>query len=260
MTRRRRSCASTPRGRRPSCASSAPIVSSTTTGRRRCRRPRAVRQPRGVPVVGARPARARRGPITRRRARRRRRLARTPGGRLMARVHRGAEERLRRLLVMLPWLMERGEVPLAEVAERFRLTESEVAADLELVAMCGLAAVRRRVDRHLHRRGHRVRRRAAVVHQTAAPQLDRGVRAARRRPGGDGAARGRRRRVRSAVGSPSSPPRWAATHDSMPGSARGSTSTSSDQRPPTRSPTRRGGSNGCASRTGARLATSRPNA
>ena len=32
----------------------------------------------------------------------------------------------------------RGEVPLAEVAERFRLTESQVAADLELVAMCGL--------------------------------------------------------------------------------------------------------------------------
>jgi proteasome accessory factor C len=56
----------------------------------------------------------------------------------MTRAHRGAEERLRRLLVMLPWLMERGEVPLAEVAERFRLTEHEVAADLELVAMCGL--------------------------------------------------------------------------------------------------------------------------
>jgi proteasome accessory factor C len=56
----------------------------------------------------------------------------------MARPHRGAEERLRRLLVMLPWLMERGEVPLAEVAERFSLTGEEVAADLELVAMCGL--------------------------------------------------------------------------------------------------------------------------
>lgn len=56
----------------------------------------------------------------------------------MARGHRGAEERLRRLLVMLPWLMERGEAPLAEVAERFRLSEDDVAADLELVAMCGL--------------------------------------------------------------------------------------------------------------------------
>ncbi len=56
----------------------------------------------------------------------------------MTRVHRGAQERLRRLLVMLPWLMERGEVQLSEVAERFRLSEDEVAADLELVAMCGL--------------------------------------------------------------------------------------------------------------------------
>ncbi len=51
---------------------------------------------------------------------------------------RGAEERLRRLLVMLPWLMEVGEVPLADVAERFGLTEAQVTHDLELVAMCGL--------------------------------------------------------------------------------------------------------------------------
>jgi proteasome accessory factor C len=51
---------------------------------------------------------------------------------------RSAEERLRRLLVMLPWLMERGEVPLAEVARHFRTTPPEVAADLELAAMCGL--------------------------------------------------------------------------------------------------------------------------
>jgi proteasome accessory factor C len=39
---------------------------------------------------------------------------------------------------MLPWLMERDEVPLAEAAARFDLTEAEVATDLELVAMCGL--------------------------------------------------------------------------------------------------------------------------
>jgi proteasome accessory factor C len=51
---------------------------------------------------------------------------------------RPAEERLRRLLVMLPWLMERGEVPVAEAARRFGLTERELAKDLELVAMCGL--------------------------------------------------------------------------------------------------------------------------
>lgn len=51
---------------------------------------------------------------------------------------RPAEERLRRLLVMLPWLMERGEVSVAEAAARFDLTEQEVVGDLELAAMCGL--------------------------------------------------------------------------------------------------------------------------
>lgn len=51
---------------------------------------------------------------------------------------RNAEERLGRLLVMLPWLMEVGEVPLADVAARFDLSEAQVQKDLELVAMCGL--------------------------------------------------------------------------------------------------------------------------
>ncbi len=51
---------------------------------------------------------------------------------------RGAEDRLRRLLVMLPWLMERGEVPVAEAADHFGLSENDVARDLELAAMCGL--------------------------------------------------------------------------------------------------------------------------
>lgn len=51
---------------------------------------------------------------------------------------RNAEDRLRRLLVMLPWLMEVGEVPLAELARRYDLTEAQVQKDLELVAMCGL--------------------------------------------------------------------------------------------------------------------------
>ena len=39
---------------------------------------------------------------------------------------------------MLPWLMERGEVPLAEVARHFRMAPEQVVADLELAAMCGL--------------------------------------------------------------------------------------------------------------------------
>lgn len=51
---------------------------------------------------------------------------------------RAAQHRLRRLLVMLPWLMERGEVPLAEVAQRFDMSEADVVEDLERVAMCGL--------------------------------------------------------------------------------------------------------------------------
>ncbi len=51
---------------------------------------------------------------------------------------RNAEDRLRRLLVMLPWLMEVGQVSLAEVARRFDMTEAQVQRDLELVAMCGL--------------------------------------------------------------------------------------------------------------------------
>lgn len=54
------------------------------------------------------------------------------------RAHRPAEERLRRLLVLLPWLMERGEVSLAEAAARFDLSEDDLVRDLELVAMCGL--------------------------------------------------------------------------------------------------------------------------
>lgn len=51
---------------------------------------------------------------------------------------RTAEERLRRLLVVLPWLMERGETPLAEVARHFDMTPQEVTADLELASLCGL--------------------------------------------------------------------------------------------------------------------------
>jgi proteasome accessory factor C len=51
---------------------------------------------------------------------------------------RRSAERLRRLLVMLPWLMERGEVPVAEMAARFELSEAELVGDLELAALCGL--------------------------------------------------------------------------------------------------------------------------
>lgn len=51
---------------------------------------------------------------------------------------RPTADRLRRLLVMLPWLMERGEVSVVEAAARFDLSEAELVRDLELAAMCGL--------------------------------------------------------------------------------------------------------------------------
>lgn len=51
---------------------------------------------------------------------------------------RRTAERFRRLLVMLPWLAERGSVPTAEMAQRFGLSITELVADLELAAMCGL--------------------------------------------------------------------------------------------------------------------------
>jgi proteasome accessory factor C len=46
--------------------------------------------------------------------------------------------RLRRLLVMLPWLMERGSATLTEMAQRFQISEKELITDLEQAAMCGL--------------------------------------------------------------------------------------------------------------------------
>ena len=51
---------------------------------------------------------------------------------------RPAQERLRRLLLMLPWLMERGSASVAEIAERFDLSEQHVIADLERASLCGL--------------------------------------------------------------------------------------------------------------------------
>lgn len=52
---------------------------------------------------------------------------------------RPVNERLRRLLVMLPWLMERGSVSTAEMAEHFGLSIKELVADLTLVSMCGVS-------------------------------------------------------------------------------------------------------------------------
>lgn len=49
-----------------------------------------------------------------------------------------AGERLRRVLAMVPWIVARPGVPVAEVAERFGIPEADVVADLEVVWMVGL--------------------------------------------------------------------------------------------------------------------------
>ena len=156
-TRRRLVCASLPNAPRWWSATSGPTASSpgAATGRSR------------LPYRPATPQRSRRGcsgspsmpkccrrrrfattssagcaPSPNRRAGDGSRRRRRPNGETVSsgprRSERAAESRLSRLLVMLPWLMERREVPLAEVAATFRMTPAEVEAELELAAMCGV--------------------------------------------------------------------------------------------------------------------------
>ena len=119
---------------------------------------------------------------------------------------------------MLPWLMERGEVPLAEVAERFRLTEDEVAADLELVAMCGLPPfVDELIDVFIDEGTvfvgvPRLFTRPLRLNSTEAFELLAAARAAMELPGAD-------RRARSAAAWPNSPPRSARTTPPVSGSS-----------------------------------------
>ncbi len=54
------------------------------------------------------------------------------------RGRRPTPERLHRLLVVLPWIMQRGRVQVADVARRFEVDPEELVRDLELAAMCGL--------------------------------------------------------------------------------------------------------------------------
>lgn len=50
----------------------------------------------------------------------------------------GAEESLRRLLALVPWVASRDGPRIEEVCDRFDCTESELRADLELLFMCGV--------------------------------------------------------------------------------------------------------------------------
>ena len=51
---------------------------------------------------------------------------------------RPTAERLQRLLVMLPWLMQRGSARLDDMAATFHLRRDQLVHDLELAACCGL--------------------------------------------------------------------------------------------------------------------------
>ncbi|HKY14502.1 MAG TPA: WYL domain-containing protein [Microthrixaceae bacterium] len=49
-----------------------------------------------------------------------------------------ASDRLRRLLAVVPWVADRGWVPIEEVCERFAISEKELMADLDLVSWISL--------------------------------------------------------------------------------------------------------------------------
>jgi proteasome accessory factor C len=56
----------------------------------------------------------------------------------MSRGPEPAADRFRRLLLLLPWLMERGEATVAETAARFDVSEKQLITDLERASLCGL--------------------------------------------------------------------------------------------------------------------------
>ena len=56
----------------------------------------------------------------------------------MARSPSNFAPRLRRMLLMVPWLLETGGSTVAELAERFGVSEDDVIRDLNLVMCCGV--------------------------------------------------------------------------------------------------------------------------
>ena len=51
---------------------------------------------------------------------------------------RGADVRVSGLLHMLPWLMQREQVAVSDMAQQFQISEQDLIADLEMASMCGL--------------------------------------------------------------------------------------------------------------------------
>lgn len=60
------------------------------------------------------------------------------GGGSKKRGPRSAADRVKGLLVMLPWLIQRGRVKVADMAAQFGVSEADLIADIEMVAMCGI--------------------------------------------------------------------------------------------------------------------------
>lgn len=51
---------------------------------------------------------------------------------------RSASDRIAGLITMLPWLMQRETVSVADMARQFDMSEDDLVADIEMAAMCGL--------------------------------------------------------------------------------------------------------------------------
>jgi len=47
-------------------------------------------------------------------------------------------ERLKRIMVLVPWVMQRGEPTVEDVCRQFGMTGAELAADIDLLMVCGL--------------------------------------------------------------------------------------------------------------------------
>lgn len=59
-------------------------------------------------------------------------------GSVVRRGPRSASDRVAGLLIILPWLMKRNRVRLSEVAKQFRMSETDLVADLQMAAVCGV--------------------------------------------------------------------------------------------------------------------------
>lgn len=51
---------------------------------------------------------------------------------------RSAEDRVKGLLVMLPWLMKRESVKISDMAAEFDINEQDLIEDIEMASMCGI--------------------------------------------------------------------------------------------------------------------------